>query len=151
MLVARTLRSVPRYKIDPFRSWPRAVAIAASATLLLFSFPAHASDLDSAALYRSNCAPCHGVTGQGGGPVASSISVLMPQLATLSERHGGVFPEDYVTRVIDGREVRPAHGSADMPVWGQIFDQRHAGEGEETSTPFLIEALVEHLKTLQVE
>ena len=110
-----------------------------------------AEEFDSAALYRSNCAPCHGVTGLGGGPVASSFAVLMPQLATLAQRNGGTFPEEYVLRAIDGREPLMAHGTREMPVWGSIFDSRHRGDGEETSTPNLIHSIVDYVKSLQIE
>jgi mono/diheme cytochrome c family protein len=122
------------------------LGISTSAITVLASLAqARASDLDASALYRSNCAPCHGVTGFGGGPVASSFSVLMPQLATLAQRNRGVFPQDYVLRIIDGREPMMAHGTRNMPVWGSIFD------GETTSTAFLIEAIVEYVKGLQIE
>ncbi len=122
-----------------------------AATIGMLSTFAGASDFDRAALYRSNCAACHGVTGMGGGPVASTIIVPMPQLATLSQRYGGEFPADYVVQVIDGRRTLPAHGSRIMPVWGSFFDSGHTGEGAETSTRFLIDAIVEHIKTLQIE
>jgi mono/diheme cytochrome c family protein len=126
--------------------------ISMSAIAVLASIAqARAADLDAAALYRSNCAACHGVTGFGGGPVASSFSVLMPQLATLAQRNRGVFPQDYVLRIIDGREPMMAHGTRNMPVWGSIFDARHQGDGETTSTAFLIEAIVEYVKGLQIE
>jgi len=47
------------------------------------------SDFDSAALFKSNCAPCHGVSGAGDGPVASALKKKPPPLSTLSTRHGG--------------------------------------------------------------
>jgi mono/diheme cytochrome c family protein len=113
--------------------------------------PLAAAGFDNEALYRSNCAPCHGVTGMGGGPVASSLVVLVPQLATLSRRHDGQFPTDYVYEVVDGRRSIGAHGSQLMPVWGTILDGRHSGGNEEESTRFVIEAIVEHIKQLQLE
>ena len=108
-------------------------------------------DFDRAGLYRSSCAPCHGVTGMGGGPVAAALKDPVPVLATLAQRHGGVYPEDYVQQVIDGRKPVRAHGTRTMPVWGVMFLVRHRGQGAELSIDFLITALVEHLKSLQIE
>jgi len=40
---------------------------------------------------------------------------------TLAQRHGGKFPTEYVTTVLQyGVEIK-AHGSQDMPVWGPVF------------------------------
>ena len=72
-------------------------------------------------LYSQTCASCHGVDAKGHGPVASSLKTPPPDLTTLSKRHGGTFPYDYVTSVLLRGVNKPSHGSADMPVWGPIF------------------------------
>lgn len=109
------------------------------------------ADFDRALLFQSSCAPCHGVTGMGGGPVAAALKDPVPVLATLARRNGGSFPEAYVIRVIDGREEVLAHGNRVMPVWGYSFLKGHKGDGGELSVEFMIGALVEHLKSLQVD
>ncbi len=109
------------------------------------------SDFDKAGLFRASCASCHGETGMGGGSVAAVLKNPVPVLATLTQRYGGTFPEDYVHRVIDGRTLMPAHGTRIMPVWGDDFLRQHVGEGGESSTDFMIDALVEHIKGLQVK
>ncbi len=109
------------------------------------------SDFDRAGLFVSSCAPCHGATGMGGGPVAAALRDPVPVLATLTHRHGGVFPQDYVYKVIDGREPLQAHGTRTMPVWGVMLLMGHRGEGAETSVGFMIDALIEHLKSLQIK
>ena len=108
-------------------------------------------DFDRAELYLSNCAPCHGRTGLGGGPVAAALKDPVPVLATLAKRHGGAFPAEYVYRIIDGREMRRAHGTRVMPIWGTQLLLRHKGQGAESSTRLLIDALIEHIRTLQIE
>jgi hypothetical protein len=49
-------------------------------------------------LFRFYCASCHGREGRGDGPVASALNRRPADLTAIS-----------------------AHGSADMPVWGPIF------------------------------
>ena len=109
------------------------------------------SDFDSAALYRASCAPCHGPTGMGGGPVAAALKRPLPMIATLSRRNGGTFPRDHVYQIIDGRKEVAAHGSRIMPVWGAVFAATHYGAGGEYSTRVMIDALIEHVKRLQIE
>jgi mono/diheme cytochrome c family protein len=71
--------------------------------------------------FLNKCAACHGASARGDGAVAGSLRVPPTDLTTLSKRNGGVFPSDRVYRVIDGRERVPAHGTRDMPVWGNVL------------------------------
>ena len=119
--------------------------------LTLAAASAGPSDFDKARLFRASCAPCHGETGMGGGSVAAALKDPIPVLATLAQRHGGIFPEDYVHQVIDGRTLMPAHGTRTMPVWGDDFVMQHEGDGGESSTDFMIDALVQHIKSLQLK
>ncbi len=112
------------------------------------------ADFDATALFRSNCAPCHGFDGQGDGPVAGALAVKPQPLGTLTERHKGVFPYDYIYGVIDGRLAVRAHGSRDMPVWGTYFSEQHRGAkardpATDLSTEQKIRALVDHIRELQ--
>ena len=79
--------------------------------------------LEGADIFQAHCATCHGVDGQGGGPMAPALNTKMPDLTTLSRRNGGVFPGKRVRTVIAGDEEMASHGSRDMPVWGPIFHQ----------------------------
>lgn len=102
---------------------------------------ADAQDLaaySGAQLYQRYCVACHGVRGLGDGPVASELKVMVPDLTRIAKRHGGMFPEDDVRRIIDGREVHMAHGTRAMPVWG-------IGLGSDSS----IGRLVEYLRSIQ--
>jgi mono/diheme cytochrome c family protein len=73
-------------------------------------------------LFRFYCASCHGREGKGDGPVAPALNRRPPDLTAIARRNGGRFPTARVERFVTGdREPSLAHGSADMPVWGPIF------------------------------
>jgi len=72
-------------------------------------------------MYTSYCAACHGPRGKGDGPAASELKTAPPDLTTLAKRNGGQFPEMRVAAMLRDRQGAPAHGSADMPVWGPLF------------------------------
>jgi mono/diheme cytochrome c family protein len=74
-------------------------------------------------IFRAHCATCHGVEGKGDGPVAPALTTKMPDLSTISQRSGGVFPAARVRKIILGDEVILSHGSREMPIWGKIFHQ----------------------------
>ncbi len=69
--------------------------------------------------YIALCASCHGTTGEGDGPSASTLSTRPSNLRLLSERYGNPLPEDQIAQFIDGRVDVKAHGPRDMPVWGE--------------------------------
>ena len=71
--------------------------------------------------YMVACAGCHGESGLGNGPLAELLTIEVPSLTTLAAEKGdGVFPFEYVLRMVDGRQDIRAHGSA-MPIWGERF------------------------------
>jgi mono/diheme cytochrome c family protein len=74
-------------------------------------------------LYRAHCAPCHGIDGKGNGPVAPALKDPLPDLTTIAKRNGGLFPVEHVRNIIAGTDVMIAHGSREMPIWGEIFHQ----------------------------
>lgn len=71
--------------------------------------------------YQANCAVCHGPTGKGDGPYAAQLKSRVPDLTVLTKHSGGVFPATRVYEVIDGRQHVAAHGSRDMPIWGEAY------------------------------
>jgi len=101
-----------------------------------------------AALYRNHCAACHGAQAEGNGPAAVGMRAKVPGLRALSERNGGQFPADAVARHIDGRDRPEAHGSLQMPVWGEIFKAPRSAGGDQVARE-RIAALVEYIATLQ--
>ena len=108
--------------------------------------------------YEGACAACHGTDGRGGGIVASQMSVRMPNLTQLAGNNRGVFPFDRVYQVIDGREEIKAHGTRDMPVWGQAFRrqssvyfQNYPAQDQESNARSRILALTEYVYRLQAK
>jgi mono/diheme cytochrome c family protein len=82
-------------------------------------------------MYTAYCAVCHGSDGKGGGPAAEALKVPPPDLTTLARKNGGKYPSDRVASAIQGDLHLPAHGSKEMPVWGNLFwrmSQGHASE-----------------------
>ena len=98
------------------------------------------------ALYRRYCASCHGFTGEGDGPMARSLSTPPTNLRLLSDHYGSPLPEDQIARFIDGRADVKAHGSRDMPVWGQRF---YAEDGSKRLVKDRIVKLVAYLQSIQ--
>jgi mono/diheme cytochrome c family protein len=77
--------------------------------------------------YDSNCAVCHGTTGEGGGPYASQfMKTPPPDLTILAKTNGGVFPIQRVYETIDGRNEVAAHGPRHMPIWGADYSTKAA-------------------------
>jgi hypothetical protein len=66
-------------------------------------------------------ASCHGLGGKGGGPAAPELKTTPPDLTQLSKGNGGKFPSAMVSSVIRGDQVLLAHGSREMPIWGEAF------------------------------
>jgi mono/diheme cytochrome c family protein len=78
--------------------------------------------------FQDYCAACHGSDAAGAGPVAAELRTPPPDLTRIAERRGGTFPLDELAEVIDGTRMIDAHGSRDMPVWGEAFAAEYAGE-----------------------
>jgi mono/diheme cytochrome c family protein len=81
-----------------------------------------ASLSDGEDLYLSLCAVCHGKSGLGDGHAAPALAKTVPNLTTLAANNNGVFPREQVERSIAGKSRVVAHGTLDMPIWGQVFE-----------------------------
>jgi mono/diheme cytochrome c family protein len=127
----------------------RAIALAWGVAMAVgLTTPALAADDTGARLYLNHCAACHGDDGEGTGPVAASMSVTMPNLRSLAQRNGGVFPGDSVTAYIDGRSTKAAHGDRQMPIWGDVFRGVEQGTAQRTVRR-RIAAVVDFIWTMQ--
>ena len=101
------------------------------------------------AMYASYCAACHGPTGKGDGPAASELKVPPVDLTQLAKKNGGKFPVDHVRAILDFGVNSPAHGTNEMPVWGQLF---HAlDQNDQVKVNLRIQNLVEYIRTLQAK
>jgi mono/diheme cytochrome c family protein len=99
------------------------------------------------AMYKQYCAACHGANAKGRGPVASSLNTRPPDLTTLAKRHEGKYPYDYVSGVLRFGRGFSAHGSADMPVWGPIF--QYLDNYDENAVRQRIKNLCDYLESIQ--
>lgn len=73
-------------------------------------------------MYRAYCASCHGVDGRGQGPVTPTLKGTPPDLTRL-RGDDGKFPTGRIQHLLLTPEA--AHGSAEMPVWGNLFRSTH--------------------------
>lgn len=72
-------------------------------------------------MFRLDCAPCHGLDAKGRGPAAPALKNKPTDLTQLSKRNSGKFPSAMVESAIQGNRFIPAHGSREMPIWGDAF------------------------------
>ncbi len=110
-----------------------------------------------AAEFTNSCAACHGMDGKGGGPMAGYLTGTLPDLTQLSADNGGLFPVTKVYSIIDGTMGTGAHGTREMPVWGN----RYMREGVAGANPdfqaneaevfarFRILSLTEYIASIQ--
>ena len=123
--------------------------LAVSIALLLGTAAVNAAEPTGDVLFATHCAACHGADGEGGGPVANTMNVTMPNLRTLAKRSGGAFPTDAVAAYIDGRDQVTAHGDRLMPVWGDFLRMPGDKGNEEERVRMRIAALVAFIERLQ--
>jgi len=102
--------------------------------------------------FLSSCAPCHGADGKGNGPLSAVLKKAPPDLTVLAKKNNGVLPVATVDEIIDGRKSVAAHGSREMPVWGERFKRPFIYFSPalvEASVHTRILALVDYLNRIQ--
>ncbi len=134
------------------------LAIGACALLLLVSVAGSVPTINETQLpptylptgqqmYTFYCAACHGADAKGHGPAAALLTTAPPDLTTLSKRHLGKFPREYVTNILEFGPGVAAHGSSEMPTWGPIF--RYYDKQNERVVQERIKRLCDYLASLQ--
>lgn len=127
------------------------LALLMLATLVSFH-NAKAADQDAAQgrkYFMQYCASCHGVDGTGNGPVAAELSKPPANLRLLGEKYGMPLPGYKLAQIIDGRDTIRAHGTRDMPVWGEkLYAAGEAPRGE-LSIGETIGKIIAYLNTIQ--
>lgn len=102
--------------------------------------------------YMRDCAVCHGKDGKGDGPYASMLTKKPADLTQLSKKNNGTFPAPRLARIIDGREEVAAHGTRDMPIWGERFAAASRAAGSNPAPTIAsqrIQLLLQYLNTIQ--
>ncbi len=97
-------------------------------------------------LFVQYCAVCHGKDGKGSGPAAAALKSMPTDLTQISKRNSGTFPDERMMRLLQGQEQVTAHGSQDMPVWGNVFSNMSTNL---TMKQARMHGLVQYLEELQ--
>ena len=133
-------------------------ALAAITACMILSMEAQAMTLGEFE-YRNSCMQCHGASGKGDGPMASSLTKPPSDLTMLQKNNGGIFPVTRTYSIIEGSADVRLHGSRDMPLWGNRFRARIKADEDESFSPqdtaeyaqTRLMALIEYLATIQVQ
>jgi mono/diheme cytochrome c family protein len=100
-------------------------------------------------MFETYCAVCHGMDGRGVGPAATALKKSPADLTQLTRKSSdGKFPELRVTQVLTvGPAEILAHGSRDMPIWGQLF--KSLGSSGEGVARIRIVNLTDYIRSMQ--
>jgi mono/diheme cytochrome c family protein len=135
------------------RKWKLMIsALAALTGLLAMAQPKAAlagsktAEFSGADAFQTYCASCHGADGRGAGPAAAALKKRPPDLTLISARNNGQFPAFRITHIIDGYDVEFAHGSHEMPVWGDYF---RTARRDEATTALREHNLTEYIRSIQ--
>lgn len=105
------------------------------------------SSYSGADMYKTWCASCHGTEGKGDGPAAAALKKSPADLTQLAKKNGGKFPTERVRDYIDGTKATAAHGSREMPVWGDFFHHL----GDESTVTYRVVTLANYVQSLQAK
>jgi cytochrome c5 len=120
------------------------VLVSCAACALLIAACARQRNPAGSELYARYCASCHGATGHGDGPASTAVN---PRPADLTR--STLANADVIQR-IDGRWALPGHGTSDMPVWGEVFNEELISELKAREIIRLrVVALAEHVRSLR--
>ncbi|MBI3682229.1 MAG: cytochrome c [Acidobacteria bacterium] len=108
--------------------------------------PSRTDPTSGSEMFRAYCAPCHGLQGKGDGPAAPALNKRPANLTELAARNKGKFPALRVYNSILGDTLVVAHGSKDMPVWGDVFRSISHDEGD---IKLRVNNLTKYIETLQ--
>lgn len=127
------------------------VASVAVAGWLFWTAPAQAADNEGGKMYYTRyCATCHGADGKGNGPLSQQLKKPASDLTTLAKKNGGKFPYNEVLGIIDGEQPFPAHGSSEMPAWGETFQADVGGDVmEQAAVRGRLMLLTDYLRSIQ--
>ena len=66
--------------------------------------------------------------GKGSGPAVEALNKPPPDLTQFAKHSNGHLPDFRILRIIDGYEIKAAHDSRDMPIWGDYFRMKQRDE-----------------------
>jgi Cytochrome c len=100
-------------------------------------------------MFESYCAACHGVDGTGNGPASPALKPPPANLTRLGAKEGGKFPEERVFGILSGTVEVTAHGSSDMPMWGNLL--KNLTHGDLKTANLRAKNLTDYIKSIQVK
>ena len=132
--------------------FPVCRAVFAAALLTTIGAAQAAESVESAgkARYAQDCAFCHGDDAKGNGPYALILKKQPTDLTQLAKANGGQFPFDKVYASVDGRTRPLAHGTAEMPIWGQEW-RIEEGAGTEAALRGRLLEVMMYLRSIQAK
>lgn len=98
-------------------------------------------------VFMDRCSACHGEDGKGNGPAVGSLKIAPGDLTLLSNRNGGAFPIERVKNIVGDWVDITAHGSREMPIWGDLFHPKSPAEQQAATERF--KSLVAYLESIQ--
>ncbi len=113
------------------------------------SVPVEAGPTDGKQMFNSYCAPCHGTDGRGAGPAAGALRTRPVDLTLLARMNHGKYPDAHVMAVLHFGSKIPAHGSAEMPIWGPIIGRANPVNAHDKD--LRIGNLTHYIEKLQVK
>ena len=126
------------------------LSLAAALSCVSPTFAAESDEVVEGRIYYLRyCAACHGPNADGKGPVSKTLSQPPADLRQLSKKYGNPLPADRLIAFIDGREAIAAHGSREMPVWGERFYESGGGEEHERQVRGILSYIVAYLRSIQ--
>ena len=97
-------------------------------------------------MFATYCAVCHGPTGMGNGPAAAALKKSPGDITKLAANNHGKFPEERVSNSIKGSIGIAAHGSNEMPIWGDLFKSLGS---DNAVTSLRISNLTDYIRSIQ--
>jgi len=125
-----------------------AVVLYAQKTEIVTVQPRPTSPASGAEMFTAYCAVCHGKDAKGNGPATPALKVEPPNLTMLSKQNKGKFPEMSIYSMINGDSTVTAHGTREMPIWGQVF--RDMGR-DEAQAKLRVRNLTKYIESLQAK
>jgi mono/diheme cytochrome c family protein len=98
-------------------------------------------------VYMDRCSACHGEDGKGNGPAVGALKVAPADLTLLAKRNAGAFPTERVKNIVGQSVEISAHGSREMPIWGDLFFPKTTAAEQAANERFKL--LVSYLESIQ--
>ena len=103
------------------------------------------------AMYLRYCGSCHGPGAKGDGIAATVLRPKPSDLTRIGKRQGG-FDGPRITTFVDGTKQLRAHGSKNMPIWGEVLhDDSGSIAGSKTAAQSKLMLITEYLRSIQAK